>query len=579
MRRFCLAVAVITGPAEAQLIASPRSIAALPVDADGPGARMPFDTYEAEDAATTGTIVGPDRTFGSLAAEASGRRAVRLEKTGDAVEFVLARSADALTLRYAIPDAPDGRGLDSMIGLYADGDKIADVPLTSRYSWYYGAYPFTNRPADGRAHHFHDHVRMKLGRVLPVGTRLSLRRDRETPATWTVIDLIDLERVPAPKSAPSGALSVIAFGADPLGARSSAAAFDAALAAGRRARRPVWVPPGEYRIDRHLVVDRVALLGAGHWHSVLRGRGIGLYGKLARQGGSRDVTLRDLAIIGEVGERVDRQQLSGIGGALSRSTVSDLWLQHHKVGLWLDGPLHRLTISRVRIYDQTADGVNFHTGVTDSVVEDSFIRNVGDDGLAMWSHRRENAGNVFRRNTVISPLLANGIAIYGGRDIAVTNNLVADTVTQGGGLHLGSRFDATPFRGHIAFSGNKVVRGGVLDPNWKFGIGAFWIYALDHPITGARVTVSDMALIDSSYEAIQLLGKPITGVTFADVVIRGTGTSALQLQAPGSATFRNVVATGLGGSGVAADASGFVVQDGGGNRGWETRTGMGNRGR
>lgn len=101
----------------------------------------------------------------------------------------------------------------------------------------------------------------------------------------------------------------------------------------------------------------------------------------------------------------------------------------------------------------------------------------------MRSHRNENVGNVFRRNTVISPVPANGIAIYGGRNIAVADNLVADKVTQGGGLRLGSRFDATPLRGATTFARNTVVRGGTMDPNWKFGVGAFWIYALDHPIT------------------------------------------------------------------------------------------------
>lgn len=548
-----------------------RTIAGLPPANDGRGARQPFDTYEAEDALTTGTVIGPDRTLGSMASEASGRRAVRLERASDLVEFVLAAPADALTLRFSIPDAPDGRGRDASIGLYANGEKIADVPLTSRFSWFYGAYPFTNTPADGRAQHFYDHVRLRLNRVVPAGTRLSFRRDRPADTAWTVIDLVDLERVPAAKSAPAGAVSVIGFGADPRGRRSSAAAFDRALAAGRRARRPVWVPPGTYRIDRHLTLDRVSLLGAGHWHSVLRGKGVGLYGKQARDGGSRDVVVRDLAIIGKVDERKDKAQLAGIGGALSRSVVSDLWLQHQKVGLWLDGPMDRLTVSRVRIYDQTADGVNFHQGVTNSVVEDSFVRNVGDDGLAMWSHRDENYGNVFRRNTVISPILANGIAIYGGRDIVVTDNLVADSVKQGGGLHLGSRFDATPFRGSITFSRNTVVRGGVLDPNWKFGVGAFWVYALDHPITGAQVSVEDLSLLDSSYEAIQLLGKRIEGVAFDGVRIRGAGTSAVQLQAPGSATFRNVVAIGLGGVGVQADGLGFTVRDGGGNRGWESR--------
>ena len=44
-----------------------------------------------------------------------------------------------------------------------------------------------------------------------------------------------------------------------------------------------------------------------------------------------------------------------------------------------------LTISGNTIVDQMADGINFHTGVTDSTASNNFIRNTGDDGMAMWS--------------------------------------------------------------------------------------------------------------------------------------------------------------------------------------------------
>ncbi|MET0309290.1 MAG: glycosyl hydrolase family 28-related protein [Sphingomonas sp.] len=540
---------------------TPATIAALPPsESVGRGAAMPFVTLEAEDGRTTGTVIGPDRSFGSFAAEASGRRAVRLDAE-QALVFVLPAPADAITLRYALPDSPDGRGLDGRLALFADGARIATLPLTSRYAWLYGRYPFTNRPADGAAHHFYDHVRLKLGRLLPAGTRVTLRREAGDATPWTIIDLADFERVPPPRPMPPGARSVLDFGADPGGGRSSLAAFRKAIAGGGT----VWIPPGTYRIDGHLDLDRVTLAGAGHWHSELAGDGVGIFGKDAHH-----VELRDFAILGEVAERVDSAQLQGVGGAFSNSTIADLWIQHTKVGLWLDGPMDRLTVRGLRVYDQMADGVNFHRGVTRSVVEDSFFRNLGDDGLAMWSHERENAGNVFRRNTVIAPVLANGIAIYGGRDISVDDNLVADIVTQGGGLHFGTRFDATPFAGTIRLAGNMVARGGVMDPNWRFGVGALWFFALDHPIA-ARIEIADTLLLDSGYEAVQFHGKAIRGVTIDGLTVRGAGTSAFQLQSPGEAIVRNSVATGLRGAGVLDAGQGFRLVDGGGNRGWERR--------
>ena len=88
---------------------TPATIAALPAEAvAGAGANLPFVEHEAENATTNGRIVGPDRHFTGLAAEASGRRAVRLAGAGRFVEFVLSRPANAITVRAAIPDTPDG---------------------------------------------------------------------------------------------------------------------------------------------------------------------------------------------------------------------------------------------------------------------------------------------------------------------------------------------------------------------------------------------------------------------------------------------------------------------------------------
>ena len=530
---------------------------------------MPFLEYEAESGLTNGEIIGPDRTFGSLAAEASGRRAVRLTGVGGYVELVLARPADAVTLRYALPDSPDGRGLDGQIALYADAERLGVLHLTSRYGWFYGRYPFTNNPRDGRPHHFYDESRLLLGRVLPAGTRVRFVVEKADAAEWRVLDLADFELVGPPRPPPPNAISILGFGADPTGGRESSGSIAAAIAAGRRSGRTVWIDPGLYRVEHHILVDQVTLAGAGPWYSVLGGRGVGVFGRAAPIG-SHDVVLRDFAILGEVGARVDKAGLSGVGGAMSHSAISNLWIQHTKGGLWFVGPMSGIKVSGLRILDQAADGLNFHRGVTDAVVEDTFIRNSGDDGLAVWSQEPADARITFRRNTIIAPILANGIAAYGGRDITITGNLIADTVTEGGGLHLGTRFKSTPFEGAIVLSDNLVVRGGVWDRNWRTGVGALWFYALDQPIGGADIRVENDDLIDSTYEAIQLKGKPISGVSFDDVRIDGAGTYAVQIEASGSATFRRVTARRLGLGGFNICGSGFEIVGAETDRGWGT---------
>ncbi len=218
--------------------------------------------------------------------------------------------------------------------------------------------------------------------------------------------------------------------------------------------------------------------------------------------------------------------------------------------------MRNVRVTRTMIVDQIADALNFHTGVTNSVVRNVFVRNTGDDGLAMWSEQTANAGNVFDHNTVQSPTLANGIAIYGGTDTTVSNNLVADPLREGSGLHAGSRFGAEPFTGRLSFSGNTTVRAGTLDLNWNLGLGAIWFYALDRSID-ADIQVTGDHYLDSTYNAIMLVSEwavkdlySIDGVAFRDVRVDGTGTSVVSARVKGSASFENVDARNVGAVGV-----------------------------
>jgi len=533
---------------------------------DGRGATVPFVEIETENANHTGTLIGPSRAPGTLAAEASGRKAVRLAP-GEYIEFRLGEAANSIVIRASVPDGQEGT-----LRVSAPGMDPVDVEATSRYSWFYGQYPFTNNSTAGNPHHFYAESRALLGTELPAGT--VVRVEPGPGADHYTVDLADFELVAPPAEQPEGSVSVVDFGADPTGVAESADAFDRAIAAARAASGVVWIPEGTFKVSRHLIVDQVTLRGAGPWHSVLTGDGVGVYGKFVADGGpSRNVELHDFAIIGEVDKRVDSEQVNGIGGALEDSLISNLWIQRTKVGIWVDGPFDNLKIVDCRLLDFTADGVNFHRGVTNSSVENTFVRNSGDDGLAMWADTDQNVGNAFRGNTVVAPILANGIAIYGGKDITVEGNLVADTLAEGGGIHVGNRFGAVPAEGEFVITQNTVLRGGTLDLNWKFGVGAIWFDARELPLT-AHITVTDMDLIDSSYEAVQLLNSSITDIHFEDVTIKGTGTHAIQVQTEGHASFRNVTASHVGGPGEifnCATAENFVIEDLGGNSGWDNR--------
>ncbi|MGW1303330.1 discoidin domain-containing protein [Streptomyces sp. NPDC002514] len=305
--------------------------------------------------------------------------------------------------------------------------------------------------------------------------------------------------------------------------------------------------------------------GGGPWYSVLTGRhptdrkrGVGIYGKYVTGGGytgtirsheaggpSRNVTLKDFAIMGEITERVDGDQVNAIGGAMTDSVVDNVWMQHTKVGAWMDGPMDNFVIKNSRILDQTADGVNFHTGVTNSRVTNTFVRNSGDDGLAMWADRVPNVNNSFDHNTVVAPILANNIVTYGGKDISITDNVVSDTLTNGGGIHVANRYSnvnsnyGTALAGTHTIARNTLLRAGNADYNWVFGIGAMWFDGANEPIN-ATINVTDTDILDSSYAAVQFIQGNNKTVNFNNVKIDGTGTYMLQVQSGATATFTNV---------------------------------------
>jgi F5/8 type C domain/Abnormal spindle-like microcephaly-assoc'd, ASPM-SPD-2-Hydin/Right handed beta helix region len=539
----------------------------------GSGASLPYTEVQAENSATNGTVIGPSYTQGQLADEASGRKAVTLQGSGSGqyVTFTTPVATNSIDFRYSIPDSSDGSVYTAPLSLYINGTKQTDFTLTNAYSWYYGSYPFTNTPGSGQ-HHFYDEVHRLFATTYPAGTTFKLQVDSGDTASSYTIDFADFEQVGAALTQPAGSVSVVSEGADASGAADSTSAFNAAIAAAG-AGGTVWIPPGTYNIPGHISVNNVTIAGAGMWYSTVTGTAPGFYGNSAPNP-STNVHLQNFAIFGNVQERDDSAQVNGIGGAMSDSTVSNIWIEHMKVGAWMDGPMDQLTFSGMRIRDTTADGINFHGGVTNSTVTNSDIRNTGDDGIATWADSSigADANDTISNNTVQLQMLANGIAIYGGHDNTVSGNLVVDTgITQGGGIQVGQRFSSTPV-GTTTISNNTMIRDGDLDPNWQFGVGALWFDGSQGTVNGP-INVTNALIEQSPFEAIQWVEGEVNGVNLSNVTIAGTGTFALQEQDPGTATATNVVATGVAQANAgnapsySCEGSGFTITDGGGNSG------------
>jgi len=54
--------------------------------------------------------------------ESSGRQCVRLSAPGQSVEFEAQAAANGAVVRYCVPDAPAGGGIDSTLSLYVKRD-------------------------------------------------------------------------------------------------------------------------------------------------------------------------------------------------------------------------------------------------------------------------------------------------------------------------------------------------------------------------------------------------------------------------------------------------------------------------
>jgi hypothetical protein len=208
------------------------------------GATVPYVSYEAEHAATNADLIGPSRAYRDMASEASGRQAVKLNSTDDYVEFKLAKPANSIVLRYAIPDSPDGQGLNATLALYVNGKFKQNLSLTSKYAWEYGSYPWSNDPKQGSAHRFFDEIHALIGDV-PAGTTIRLQKNADNNADYYVVDLADMEQVAEPLTTPKGFLSVTTYGAVPNDGKDDTAAFKETMDKAKKQNKGVWFPQGQ----------------------------------------------------------------------------------------------------------------------------------------------------------------------------------------------------------------------------------------------------------------------------------------------------------------------------------------------
>lgn len=500
----------------------------------GRGANMPYDMYEAEDGTTGGgaKVVGPNRTVGDVAGEASGRKAVTLDRTGDYVEFTTRAATNTLVTRFSIPDAPGGGGIDSTLNVYVDGALLKAIDLTSKYAWLYGNETAPgNSPGSGAPRHIYDEANMMLGTTVPAGSKIRLQKDSANTTTYA-IDFVNLEQV-APVANPNPATYTVAGRVHHQDVQN---ALDKVRMDTTGTLVGVYLPAGRYSTASKFQVygKAVKVVGAGPWYtrfdapSTQDNTDVGFRAEASAKGSS----FANFAYFGNYTSRID-----GPGKVFDFSNVSDIVIDNiwneHMVCLYWGANTDSVTIKNSRIRNMFADGVNMTNGSTDNLVTNNEARATGDDSFALFSAidagGADMKNNVYENLTSILTWRAAGVAVYGGYDNTFRNIHIADTLVYSG-ITVSSLDFGYPMNGFgtgpTTIENVSIVRAG----GHFWGSQTFpgiWLFSASKVFQGIRVNNVD--IVDPTYSGIMFQTNyvggqpqfPIKDTVLTDVSVSG----------------------------------------------------------
>lgn len=488
-----------------------------------PGADIPWTTIEAEHMSTTGSVMGPKYNPHLVETESSGQQCVKLAAKGQFLEFTSPVRANSIVIRYSLPDKQEGNGQVSTLGIYKNGVLIQHYTITSRYSWLYGKYPFTNNPGDGNPRNFYDELRITDLKI-EKGDSIRIQRDEDN-AGYCIIDLADLEYITPPSKAPANSLSITdkSFRTSDSG-DDYTEAFRSCIAKAVETGKSVFIPPGTFKITGDIILPaNVTVQGAGMWYTQLVGDET-LYANVNRRvrlkGNGSNIHISDFAIIGKLNYRNDKESNDGLVGSFgTNSTISRVWIEHTKVGMWIENS-RNLKITGCRMRNTIADGINFCVGMNQSTIENCTARGTGDDCFAIWpavfaSQLFPPGFNLITHCTAQLPFLANGSAIYGGESNKIKNCSFVD-ISQGSAILISTTFPTENKERGINnnFSGTTVIEDCDITASGGFDHAWDWRAAVEICIDKRSISgieINNVNIENSLSNGFSVMAKNETG--------------------------------------------------------------------
>lgn len=488
------------------------------------GATVPYTRYEAEAASRSdGTTLERSDDLESTAIEASGQSYVALNNKNSSVDFTATAAANALDLRFTLPDHTSGR-----VDVRVNNETVATLDLSSESAWQYvgGSSVYDESGAGLRARFRFDEVHTLLGRQVQKGDHIQIVKVGDDQNSYG-IDFIELEQAAPAIERPEGAVSIADYNnARPGDGVADDAALAAAMdAAANTASKTVYIPAGTWEFSGKIGISHPGLTfqGAGLWYTNIfftsdQAKG----GGIVFNHGASNETLTDFAMSSNLKSRYNQEaQYKGFSGEAGDDTrVANVWVEHFECGFWMGDYVdasqmlytNGMVIENARIRNNLADGVNFAQGTKDSTVRNSSVRGNGDDGLASWSsidtyshsEARIAEGNSFIGNTVELGWRASGIGIFGGKSHVIKDNLIVNNFS-GAGIRLNTVFDGHNFDLNtdqgITIAHNKLVRSGTTDDFYGKTRGAIDFQEAKGEIR--NVTVSDNLIVRPYAEEIR----------------------------------------------------------------------------
>ena len=488
------------------------------------GAKMPYTTHEAENATVeNGATIQQSTDMESTAVEATNQTYVELPKKDAAVTFNVTEPANALNVRYTIPDGASGQ-----LDVQVNGSSVGNLDLSSHSAWQYlkGDHEY-DQAIDGSSARFRfDETRLLLKDIqLKSGDKISLVKKKDDNIPYG-IDFIELEQAPAPVAQSENSISIVDKGASANDDSDDTAALLAAVEEAKASGKSVYIPEGRFNFDKQVNIeaDNLKISGAGVWHTQLHFTSDKRYGGGIVFGhNSNGIELSNLYMDSNLTSRYNEDaQYKAISGTLGKdSKIHDIWVQHFEVGMWIgdydqtgnmkytDG----LVVENARIRNNLADGINFAQGTKNSTVKNSNIRGNGDDGLAIWSSISDGTNaaaeenNKFLNNTIESGWRAAGIGIFGGKGHEISGNLIKD-VFAGAGIRVN-----TVFAGHnfdlndsgIKIHDNTILRSGTTNDLYNLHRGAI-------DFQQVRGTIKNVDVYDN--KLLNTLAEPVITKNF-----------------------------------------------------------------